>query len=439
MKKHDRLSGYTLIIFLFLFLSSCAKKDSSSNQNTGSTPVVSTSAVSNITDVTATSGGNVTSQGSTAVTQKGVCWSTSQLPTISNAHTLEGAGAGNFVSSLSALTEKTTYFIRAYATNSAGTAYGNEIEFTTQDFIPQNPTVITNEATYIEDFCAMLSGNVTDEGSAYVMERGLCWSASPNPTTSNIKIPLGQGLGYFYQQVCDFKPGKKYYVRAYAQNVWGLFYGNQIEFTTTGGNACKGVLTVVYEGRTYNTVGIGNQCWFKENLNVGTKIELQEDQNSSNGIIEKYCYNGDENNCNIYGGLYQWDEMLHGAAGGNQICPSGWHVPSRDDWNVLRQYYNTSHMGGYMKSSGTLQAGTGLWESPNTGAFSSGNDGFQALPAGLRVNSANNPIFDKLGERTYIWLNYEHSIIILEYNSSQATYFQNIGGAPGFSVRCIKD
>ena len=90
--------------------------------------------------------------------------------------------------------------------------------------------------------------------------------------------------------------------------------------------------TVQYEGKTYNTVLIGNQCWLKENLDVGTRINLNQSP-TNNGIIEKYCYNDNPTNCDTYGGLYKWDEAMQyttteGAIG---ICPSGWHIPSDDD------------------------------------------------------------------------------------------------------------
>ncbi len=94
-------------------------------------PTVSTSPVIDITQTTATSGGEVTDDGGADVTARGVCWSTSQNPTIADGHTSDGTGTGTFVSNLTGLTLNTLYFVRAYATNSMGTAYGNEVNFTT--------------------------------------------------------------------------------------------------------------------------------------------------------------------------------------------------------------------------------------------------------------------------------------------------------------------
>jgi hypothetical protein len=133
MKKFTKIWIYSLALMgvLLMLSSSCKKKDDNNNPTpTPQVPVVTTDEVSNITQTTATSGGNVTSQGTTAVIGKGVCWSTSQSPTTADNHTSNGDGTGNFSSSITGLTENPTYYVRAYATNSVGTAYGNQVFFT---------------------------------------------------------------------------------------------------------------------------------------------------------------------------------------------------------------------------------------------------------------------------------------------------------------------
>jgi hypothetical protein len=92
---------------------------------------LTTTAISNLTDVSATTGGNITNDGGAPITQRGVCYGTSTNPTTANSTTNDGSGTGSFNSNLSGLTENTSYYVRAYATNSAGTAYGNEVSFTT--------------------------------------------------------------------------------------------------------------------------------------------------------------------------------------------------------------------------------------------------------------------------------------------------------------------
>lgn len=97
-----------------------------------SLPEITTTSISIITENSAQSGGNITVDGGATITARGVCWSTSQNPTITNSHTSDNSGPGSFTSSLTGLIQNTTYYVRAYATNSAGTAYGNEISFTTK-------------------------------------------------------------------------------------------------------------------------------------------------------------------------------------------------------------------------------------------------------------------------------------------------------------------
>jgi hypothetical protein len=100
-------------------------------------PTVTTAAVTSIGTTTAASGGNVTSDGGAAVTDRGVCWSVSSGPTIANPRTHDGAGTGSYVSQITGLSANTTYYVRAYATNSAGTSYGNQVEFKTRATAPK--------------------------------------------------------------------------------------------------------------------------------------------------------------------------------------------------------------------------------------------------------------------------------------------------------------
>jgi len=125
-----KINSWILIIvmgFVFIFTNSC-KKDG----NTGQVPVLTTSAISNITKTIATCGGNITSEGGATITFRGVCWSTNQTPTVADSKTIDGTGTGSFASSITGLIPNTTYFLRAYATNSSGTGYGSGISFTTQ-------------------------------------------------------------------------------------------------------------------------------------------------------------------------------------------------------------------------------------------------------------------------------------------------------------------
>ena len=213
---------------------------------------------------------------------------------------------------------------------------------------------------------------------------------------------------------------------------------------------CQGIPTVNYGGQTYHTVRIGTQCWFRENLNIGTKIEPSQDQNPSNGIIEKYCYENHDSNCTIYGGLYQWNEMItcfiSPNPGGLQgICPTGWHVASQEEWCTLSTFLESTYnycwdygwkgisVGGKLKESGTSR-----WNSPNTGATNSSF--FSALPGGFK---SFPDLFGDMGNNALFWTStsasdYSSFYRNLSYNSAQIYDHDNYKNR-GLSVRCIRD
>jgi hypothetical protein len=191
-------------------------------------PTVNTTVVSNITSTSADSGGNVTSDGGAAVTARGVCWSTSPNPTTADSTTSNGTGTGAFTSNMTGLSPGTTYHVRAYATNSVGTAYGSDITFTTNAVAP---TVTTTAISNITSTTADSGGNVTDDGGAAVTARGICWSTNINPTTADSTTSNGTGTGAFTSNMTGLSPGTTYHVRAYATNSVGTSYGSDISFT----------------------------------------------------------------------------------------------------------------------------------------------------------------------------------------------------------------
>jgi len=192
-------------------------------------PDVTTTSVSSITQTTASSGGNVTSDGGAAVISRGVCWGTTANPTIANSRTTNGTGTGTYTSSITGLTIGTTYYLRAYATNSVGTSYGDGISFQTTI---TTPTITTTAATAITQTTASGGGNVTSDGGATVTSRGVCWNTTGNPTITNSKTTDGTGTGTFASSITSLTSNTKYYLKAYAINSAGTVYGNEINFTT---------------------------------------------------------------------------------------------------------------------------------------------------------------------------------------------------------------
>jgi len=188
---------------------------------------------------------------------------------------------------------------------------------------------------------------------------------------------------------------------------------------------------------------IGTQVWMGENLNVGTRIEVDKDQ-TDNQVIEKYCYNGSENNCNEYGGLYQWNEMMQynqadtteiGTTQG--ICPEGWHIPTGAEWDVLLSYVGGDV--GKLKETGTAH-----WNAPNVGATN--ETGFTALPGGMRglSDEVGGTISKYIGLGiSGIW--WTSSYCCAEFATPFEIVYDNSPGAPisfywnGQSVRCIRN
>ncbi len=188
---------------------------------------VSTTAISSISTTTATTGGTISSNGGGAVTASGVVWSTSQDPTIADSKTTENVTSGSYVSSLTGLLSNTTYYVRAYATNSAGTSYGSQVNFTTLASIVA-PTVSTTSQSQVTNKSFVVSGNVTDWGGVEVTDRGIVWSKTNNvPSLENAtKVSTGNGLGAFSSYVFGADPSTVYYVRTFATNSAGTSYGS---------------------------------------------------------------------------------------------------------------------------------------------------------------------------------------------------------------------
>ena len=192
-------------------------------------PVLTTAGITAVTSISAIGGGNVTLGGGAEVTVRGICFGTNHLPTIADSKTTDDKGVGEFVSSLSNLKGNTTYYVRAYATNSAGTGYGPEVSFTTPVGLP---VVSTTPLTGVTKVSAVSGGEVTYDGGGTVTERGLVWGSSLNPTTSDHKIAGGSGLGAFVSNLEGLTVNTVYHIRSYATNSAGTAYGADIQFST---------------------------------------------------------------------------------------------------------------------------------------------------------------------------------------------------------------
>lgn len=193
-------------------------------------PTVGAVKVTSISYTEASCSSQVNTDGGGDVVERGFCYSTKQDPTIETGKIISGKGLGSYNSTIKELSAGTLYYIRAYATNKKGTAYGEQTSFTTEKYtVPSVTTLPITEISYTSANCG---GEVTADGGQTINERGICYSTSEFPTTSNNKIACGSSIGSFSSEISGFTAGTTYYVRAYATNRVGTNYGKQISFTT---------------------------------------------------------------------------------------------------------------------------------------------------------------------------------------------------------------
>jgi uncharacterized protein (TIGR02145 family) len=319
-----------------------------------------------------------------------------------------------------------------------------------ESFSAGMPIVTTAEVTGITQTSAISGGNVTDDGGAFVTARGVVWSITANPTVENnggITYD-GTGTGEFISNLTGLNPETEYFVRAYATNIQGTAYGEELNFTTSPAGFACGTSTITdIDGNVYNTVLIGSQCWMKENLKVGTMINGSQNQ-TNNGTIEKYCYNNNTANCDIYGGLYQWNEMMgYSTTPGVQgICPPGWHIPTDDEWKILEGTVDSQYGVGHSIWNNTgwrgFDAGKNLKSTTGWDSGGNGTDlyGFGALPGGFQNTLGS---FSNLGYSGHWWSSSESSgthpwnrRLYFDYDGAGRNYSSKTFG---FSVRCLKD
>ena len=179
------------------------------------------------------SGGTISFTGAvTPITAYGVCWSKTPKPTVADNKTVDSLTPDRFSSLLTGLTANTTYYVRAYATIADGTVYGNEFSFNSLPVAL--PSVSTTNIVLITQTTAQANYTISSDGGADIISRGICWSANPNPTTSESKtIDESSAMGVFGAELNGLTENTIYYVRPYATNSLGTAYGNELTFTTS--------------------------------------------------------------------------------------------------------------------------------------------------------------------------------------------------------------
>ncbi|MCX6269833.1 MAG: hypothetical protein NTU44_01190 [Bacteroidetes bacterium] len=304
----------------------------------------------------------------------------------------------------------------------------------------------TNPVSAITATSAISGGNISNDGANPVTARGVCWNTHGNPTIADPHTVNGTGIGMFISNLTGLLVDTTYFIRAYATNSAGTNYGNELSFTAAEPYvpvACGDTLTDSRDGTKYTTVQIGTQCWMKQNLNIGSMINGTSDQ-TDNGTIEKYCYSNSESYCSIYGGLYQWNEMMQYSTiqGTKGICPTGWHLPTEAEWCMLTSFLDSTVNCNTIGESGTDAGGKmkslTIWNPTNVGATNS--SGFTGLPGGYRYSGGGFSAYN-FG---YFWSSTEASATTswdrsLFQFSAQITRAADNKDLFGFSVRCLQD
>ncbi len=337
------------------------------------------------------------------------------------------------------------------------------------------PVVITDTVSDITDFTATCGGTVTDDGGDSTVTRGVCWSTSPNPIIDNIHTLDGHGMGSFTSSLTGLATGLTIYVRAYATNLAGTAYGNEVSFTipiNPNGDlrSCPGAPTLTdVDSNIYNTVQFGEQCWMRENLRTtryadGTPIE--HGSNASPNTPYWYYPMDDAANKPNYGLLYNWPAVVRGVTGSaanpsglQGICPDGWHVPSDAEWTQLTDYVS-SHSeyvcgGNYINIAKAMIATVGWDLSTLTNPCLAGNSspvtnnttGFGALPSGYGGNDITDEfIYGGLGYLASFWTatiaeaSYDPVYyFLIHFNAADIHRGYDYEYYSAKSVRCIRD
>jgi len=266
---------------------------------------------------------------------------------------------------------------------------------------------------------ATAGGNVTEDGCLPITARGICWNTTGNPTLADNFTTDGTGTGAYISTMTGLSLEIRYYYRTYATNSKGTNYGEE-KFFMLG--------VVDFDGNYYNTVVIGTQTWFKENLKTthyanGDPITLETTSAWVGKTTEAYCwlYHDYATYGSVYGAFYN----LYATTDARNICPLGWHVPSKVEWTVL-----TDYLGGLTSAAAKMkETGTIHWNTNN----GTNESGFTALAAGQRSSSADSFTYFKntaiFASSTLGW-HFELIDNIIWYNTP------NWGG---FSVRCVRD
>jgi len=405
-------------------------------------PTVTTTMVDDVTGNSASCGGEVTEEGTAPVTARGVVWSQTVHPTIEENEgiTADGEGVGIFSSNLTGLASSTIYYVRAYATNSVGTAYGEELEFETEELVE----VTTSEVIKISNNSALTGGFVVFAGISPITSRGIVWHTEENPTLDhNLGItPDSTGVGSFVSGINGLDKNSIYYVRAFATNDSGTTYGQSVQFTTTNDNYNypEGFVNCGFDTEVKTVINPATgRTWMDRNLGADQVATNTTDENSY-GDLYQWGRFADGHQCRdseITTILSETDIPGHGSFIIQDQNPFDWRSTENNNlWQGLTGINNPCPDGFRLPTSYELSDERETWISDNiTGAFRSP----------LKISLAGSRSRDygslyEVGVSTRLWsstIGESNPWRLLIYTSD--VFMGADTRASGFSVRCIKD
>jgi uncharacterized protein (TIGR02145 family) len=400
-------------------------------------PYPSFTSITEITALGATAKSRIIWDGGSDITGCGFCWNTTGYPTKADSYLESELENERFSCKIGDLSGGTKYFIRSYAENKEGILYGDVTTFITIAYkLPAVSTPWISDVTH--NSVATSGGGISYDNTYNVLEKGVCWSTSVNPTIADQKLDLGSGFGGLGCNIEGLAPGTVYYLRGYATNVVGTAYGGNRVIKTFDGS------TTDYEGHVYSTVRLGKQEWMNRNLE--TRYFSNGDMISTTGTattnieqeekpLYQWAFQYHEDHPELLdseGRLYTW----YTVSDSRKICPAGWHLPSKDDWNGL-----LVHLGGDSLTYGKFKQSFNYnWESYlNTGAT---EGSFNAQLVGFRNANGQFPYGSNYG--TYWWSRTEASSglgysVYCGKSDNEKVFQTENNKKNGYSVRCVRD
>lgn len=368
----------------------------------------------------------------------GVAWDTAPNPVATYQYASGQQNHDTFSSKITGLTGNTTYYARAFATNDAGTAYGNQITFATPS-PDQKPLVETREPGQINADSATLKGEVIKHGGTEVARRGFIWSDHEDLDNHGTFVYADAGIGLFSVSLNVLVSESVYYYKAFAENDSGMAYGQKREFHTLSDDACLGISAPA----GFGIIAFDNKCWLDRNLGASRVATTLDDESAFGGLyqwgreadghqhptsvttstlappgaqpnhnqfIVKYAYPFDWNEDNT------WDNrwtLPNGNITTADPCPNGWRVPTRSEWESAIAYGN--------------------WQN----AYDPFNSPLRLPAAGKRDDKG---VLGHQGTKGYYWSSSHQNIFGVPMNSfHNGVFLSSYYRVGGMSVRCIKN